>query len=53
LAKDKIANAYSLPPEDKPHRAKQGVEHLVQCYQAVMKDKKKETTPPLFVRPLF
>ncbi len=32
LSKDKIAKAYDLPEEDKPHRAMNGVNHLLLCY---------------------
>lgn len=36
LSKDSIAKACSLPPENRPHRAMQGVEHLLLCYRAVV-----------------
>ncbi len=36
LSKDKIADFYKLPPEEKPHRAMNGVSHLIQCYKAVV-----------------
>ena len=36
LSKDKIAQACLLPKENKPHRAMNGVNHLVLCYQAVV-----------------
>lgn len=36
VSKDKIATASSLPGEAKPHRAMQGVEHLLLCYQTVV-----------------
>ena len=36
LSKDKIAEAYLLPPENKPHRAMNGVNHLIMCYEAVI-----------------
>lgn len=36
LSKDKIAIAHSLPKEDKPHRAMNGVKHLLICYKAVV-----------------
>lgn len=36
LSKDKIASFYKLPPEEKPHRAANGVAHLIQCYKAVV-----------------
>jgi oligoribonuclease len=36
LSKDKIAQAYKLPPEKSPHRAMNGVDHLIACYKAVV-----------------
>lgn len=36
LSKDKIANFYQLPPEQSPHRAMNGVNHLLECYKAVV-----------------
>ncbi len=36
LSKDKIAKAYNLFPENKPHRAMNGVNHLIACYKAVI-----------------
>lgn len=35
LSKNEIAKIYQLPEERTPHRAMQGVEHLMDCYQAV------------------
>lgn len=35
LSKNEIAKRYNLPEESLPHRAMQGVEHLMSCYQAV------------------
>lgn len=35
-SKDKIAKTYSLASEKKPHRAFNGVEHLILCYEAVV-----------------
>ena len=35
-SKDQIAKAYHLPPEEKPHRAMNGVKHLLLCYQAIV-----------------
>lgn len=35
VSKDDIARAYRLEPEATPHRAMQGVDHLILCYQAV------------------
>ncbi|MGE5196802.1 MAG: exonuclease domain-containing protein [Anaerolineae bacterium] len=36
LSKDKIAAACHLPPENKPHRAINGVNHLILCYEAIV-----------------
>ena len=36
LSKNEIAKEYQLPPEATPHRAMNGVEHLIRCYQAVL-----------------
>jgi oligoribonuclease len=36
FSKDKIASVYHLGPEDKPHRAMNGVHHLITCYEAVV-----------------
>lgn len=36
FSKDLIASYYKLPPEQKPHRAMNGVMHLLQCYEAVV-----------------
>ncbi len=36
LSKDKIAQAYQLPSEASPHRAMNGVNHLILCYTAVV-----------------
>lgn len=35
-SKDKIASVYQIPPEESPHRALNGVKHLLLCYQAVI-----------------
>ncbi len=35
-SKDKIAVFHSLPKEEKPHRAMNGVKHLLLCYKAVV-----------------
>lgn len=35
LSKDAIAEWYALSKEVKPHRAMNGVEHLIKCYDAV------------------
>lgn len=37
-SKDAIANFYGLPIEEKPHRAKNGVKHLIECYNALVYD---------------
>lgn len=36
FSKDKIARHYNIPDEEKPHRALNGVNHLIQCYEAVI-----------------
>lgn len=36
FSKDMIASHYKLPTEAKPHRAMNGVDHLLLCYQAVV-----------------
>lgn len=36
LSKDLIAKLYNLPPENKPHRAMNGVDHLILCYKTVI-----------------
>jgi len=36
LSKDEIAKYYHLPPEQKPHRAMNGVDHLILCFEAVI-----------------
>lgn len=36
LSKDKIANTFHLASEEKPHRAMNGVNHLILCYKAVV-----------------
>lgn len=35
-SKDQIAAFYQIPPEAKPHRAINGVNHLIQCYKAIV-----------------
>lgn len=35
LSKDQIAHFYGLPPEERPHRAMNGVNHLMACYEAM------------------
>lgn len=36
LSKNEIARLYQLPPEANPHRAINGVDHLIACYKAVV-----------------
>ena len=36
LSKDTIAQIHKLPSEEKPHRAMNGVDHLVICYEAIV-----------------
>ncbi len=36
LSKDQIAKRLGLPTEQKPHRAMNGVDHLLKCYEAVV-----------------
>ncbi len=36
FSKDRIASACHLPPEAKPHRAMNGVDHLILCYRALI-----------------
>lgn len=36
LSKNEIAKAYMLPAEQTPHRAINGVKHLMLCYQAIL-----------------
>lgn len=36
ITKDRIALAHQLPKEAQPHRALNGVNHLLQCYEAVV-----------------
>lgn len=36
LSKNDIAKAYQLPAEEMPHRAMNGVSHLMKCYEAVL-----------------
>lgn len=35
LSKDSIANYFGLAPEEQPHRAMNGVNHLIACYEAM------------------
>jgi oligoribonuclease len=39
LSKNSIAAAIGLPPEESPHRAINGVNHLMQCYFALLHGK--------------
>lgn len=36
LSKNEIAKIYGIPPEEHPHRAINGVNHLIACYQKVL-----------------
>ncbi len=36
FSKDKIARAYQLAEEEQPHRAMNGVKHLLLCYQTII-----------------
>jgi DNA polymerase-3 subunit epsilon/oligoribonuclease len=36
LSKDAIASYYGLPIEENPHRAFNGVQHLITCYKAII-----------------
>lgn len=36
LSKNEIARLYHLPPETTPHRAMNGVEHLLLCYKTTL-----------------
>jgi DNA polymerase-3 subunit epsilon/oligoribonuclease len=36
LSKDQIASDYGIAKENKPHRALNGVEHLILCYKAIL-----------------
>ncbi|MEI6241851.1 MAG: 3'-5' exonuclease [Chlamydiota bacterium] len=36
LSKDSMATHYKLPKEEKPHRAMNGVNHLILCYEAIV-----------------
>jgi oligoribonuclease len=37
LSKNRIAEHYGLAPERKPHRAMNGVNHLMECYRALFR----------------
>lgn len=36
LSKNEIAKKYQIPPEAEPHRAMNGVDHLILCYKTVV-----------------
>lgn len=36
VSKDRISSVYRLPAEAKPHRAMNGVNHLLLCYEAIV-----------------
>ena len=36
FTKDKIATQFHLPPEEMPHKAINGVNHLLRCYEAMI-----------------
>jgi len=36
VSKDKISTARNIPPEEKPHRALNGVNHLMLCYESIV-----------------
>lgn len=36
LSKNEIAKLYAIPPEASPHKAMNGVDHLISCYKAVV-----------------
>lgn len=36
LSKNEIARLYEIPPEASPHKAMNGVDHLIACYKAVV-----------------
>ncbi len=43
ISKDNIASVCNLPPENKPHRAMNGVDHLILCYESVVGFPQKKT----------
>lgn len=45
VSKNNIAAAYHLPPEANPHKAMNGVNHLITCYQAVVGFPEKPSHP--------
>lgn len=50
ISKNKIAETLKLPPEADPHKAMNGVDHLILCYEAVIgfpqKGDKQQNSPP-------
>jgi DNA polymerase-3 subunit epsilon/oligoribonuclease len=36
ISKDRIAAFYKIKPEERPHRAMNGVDHLIACYQKIV-----------------
>ncbi len=36
LSKDRIASFYKIKPEARPHRAMNGVDHLIACYEKIV-----------------
>ena len=44
LSKNKIAAAYDLPTEAMPHKAMNGVDHLLLCYRAIVGFPEEEET---------
>jgi DNA polymerase-3 subunit epsilon/oligoribonuclease len=44
VSKNKIAAAYNLPMEATPHKAMNGVDHLLLCYKAVVGFPEEKTT---------
>lgn len=36
VSKNAIGKQFGIPPEERPHRAINGVNHLIQCYSAVL-----------------
>lgn len=36
ISKDRIANYYKIPPEERPHKAINGVDHLITCYEKIV-----------------
>lgn len=41
VSKDSIARRLNLPVEEKPHRAINGVQHLIECYRALIQYKNR------------